>query len=234
MLPASYALTVLLSTWVLASARRHCFSAPAATLWTLGTLFFPLIILPLYLVVRASRLRSDKQSGNETGADSKNPARERCKPLLLRRTLPLIYLSLMLGMGALYFYLDSKSVDAHLARANQARVRDQKERIIQEYREALKLEDDAHTHNLLGEELAVAHRWDEALAEFRTAERMGEPDDELPYSIAEALDNLQRYEEAAREYERFLTGPLCTMTPPDSRCAGVRERLKRGALGEPR
>jgi tetratricopeptide (TPR) repeat protein len=143
----------------------------------------------------------------------------------LRRALPLTYLLVMLGLGALYFYLDSRSVDAHLARANQARVVGNEERIIQEYRAALKLEDNAHTHNLLGKELMIARRWDEALAEFRTAERMGEPDDELPYNIAWALMNLHRDREAAPEYERFLSGPLCTATPPDARCARVRELL---------
>ncbi|HEY0323275.1 MAG TPA: hypothetical protein VGC66_20125 [Pyrinomonadaceae bacterium] len=226
MLPVAFVLCALLSTWVLASARRRGFNAYAVTLWTLGTLFFPLIILPLYLIALSLRRRRAKESTEEDNDDSENPANEKRAPSLpLRRTLPFVYLMVMLSLGALYFYMDSRSVDAHLARANQARVQGQGERVIEEYRAALKLEDDAHTHNLLGQEFAAARRFDEALAEFRLAERMGEQDDELPFNIAVSLDQLNRAAEALPEYVRFLNGSLCLELPHDVRCAGARQRL---------
>lgn len=211
MLPVWFAVTALLSAWVLASARRRGMSAAAVTLWTLGTLFFPLIILPLYLIARSYRLRREEES---------EPP-----PLPLRKTLPLVYLSVMLGLGSLYFYMDRRSPDAYHMRANQARVREQREQVIAEYRAALKLEDDAHTHNLLGKELQAVGRYDEALSEFRTAERMGEADNLLPLNIAQSLDELKRFDEARPEYERFLNGPLCAEMPHDRLCAHARMRV---------
>ncbi|HEX8176724.1 MAG TPA: hypothetical protein VF543_16655 [Pyrinomonadaceae bacterium] len=239
MLPVWFALSVLLSAWVLASARRRRFDAASVTLWAAGTLFFPLIILPLYLIVRSYKLRREKElerseagSGSEENADEDNgdAALENAPPLLLRRSLPLVYLSVMLGLGGLYFYMDWRSPDAYHMRANQARVREQREQVITEYRAALKLEDDAHTHNLLGKELKAAGRYEEALAELRTAEQMLETDEELPLNIAESLDRLKRLDEAKAEYQRFLNGPLCTAMPHDRRCVFARGRL--GALGQ--
>lgn len=227
MLPVWFALTVLLSAWVLASARRRRFGAAAVTLWTIGTLFFPLIILPLYLIARSYRLRREKElEMKESAEDSENHAgKENAPPLLLRKSVPLLYLLVMLALGALYFYMDWQSVDAHLARANQARVREQRERVIEEYRAALRLEDDAHTHNLLGKELQAAGRFDEALAELRIAERMGENDEELALNIAQTLDELKRPSEAGTEYERFLQGSLCSEMPHDGRCVFARGRV---------
>jgi Flp pilus assembly protein TadD len=140
----------------------------------------------------------------------------------------------MLSLGALYFYLDSRSVETHLMRANQARVQGQRERVIAEYRAALRLEDDAHTHNLLGRELAAALRFAEALAEFRTAERMGEVDEELPYNIAVSLDQLNQDAEARAEYERFLAGSLCREMPHDVRCTSAGQRRNEIAASKPR
>lgn len=228
MLPASFTLTVLLSAWVMASARRRGLGTAAVTLWTLGALFFPLIILPLYLIARLYGRGREKEgvrgSGDEEGVDGPP----------LRRVLPLGYLAVMLSLGALYFYMDSRSVDAHLMRANQARVRGQRERMIGEYRAALRLEEDAHVHNLLGKELQAARRFDEALAEFRAAERMGEADEELPFNIAVSLDGLERPDEALPEYRRFLSGPPCVEMPHDVRCVGASLRLAEMTGGEPR
>ncbi|HYO92746.1 MAG TPA: hypothetical protein VEQ40_13980, partial [Pyrinomonadaceae bacterium] len=173
---------------------------------------------PLYLIARSYRLRREKEP-------------EQQQPIL-RKTLPLIYLSVMLGLGALYFYMDRRSPDAYHMRANQARVREQREQVIAEYRAALKLEDDAHTHNLLGKELQAAGRDDEALAEFRTAERMGEADDELSLNIARSLDELGRFGDARPEYERFLNGPLCAEMPHDRLCAHARKRVAEMSTGE--
>ena len=220
MLPVSFGLTVILSAWVLASARKARFTAVAVTLWTLGTLFFPFIIMPLYLIARSFRRRLER------ALDEEEPQK-----ILLRRTLPLAYLLVMLSLGALYFYMDWRSVDAHLARANQARVQGQSERIIEEYRAALKLEDDAHTHNLLAKEFWAAARYEEALAEFRAAERMGEDDEELYFNIGATLDKLNRTVEARPEYEKFLRGSLCAEIPHDARCVAVRERVNELARG---
>jgi tetratricopeptide (TPR) repeat protein len=235
MLPVWFALTVVLSAWVLASARRRGFNATAVTLWTLGTLFFPLVIMPLYLIARAFMRRREKESAVETKASveteaSSDAENQACDDgplqLPLRRTLPLLYLLVMLMLGALYFYMDWQSVDAHLARANQARVREQREQVMAEYRAALRLEDDAHTHNLLAQELKVAGRPNEALAEFRTAQRMGEEDDELSYNIAMLLEELKRPMETRPEYERFANSALCAEVPHDVRCVAANVRLK--------
>jgi tetratricopeptide (TPR) repeat protein len=234
MLPASFALTVILSTWVLASARRYRFRAATVTLWTLGTLFFPFIILPLYLIARSFRRRLEpERAEDEAESDSENRAEAENAQPPLRSTLPLAYLVLMLSLGALYFYMDWRSVDSHLARANQARVQGQSARVIEEYRAALKLEDDAHTHNLLAKEFMAANRYDEALAEFRIAERMGEEDEELTFNLAATLDKLDRTAEAKPEYERFLTGAICVEVPQDERCAAVRKRVIELARGKP-
>jgi tetratricopeptide (TPR) repeat protein len=237
MVPVSFALTVLLSAWVLASARRYRFRAAAVTLWTLGTLFFPFVIMPLYLIARSYRRgRERERAEDETERDSENPAgfEEAQRPWPLRRTLPLAYLALMLSLGALYFYMDGRSVDAHLARANQARLQGPTERVIAEYRAALKLEDNAHTHNLLGKELLTANRLDEALAELRTAERMGEADEELPFNIATALDKSNRTDEAKAEYERFVEGAFCAEPPDAGLCWIARRRLSELKGDKPR
>lgn len=211
MLPLSFALTALVSTWVLASARRQHFGAATVTLWTLGTLFFPLIVLPLYLVARSFRRRDEESAARQA--------------LPLRRTLPTLYLATLLSLYALYFYTDSRNVESHLMRANQARVRGQTEQVIEEYRAALRVEDDAHTHNLLGKEYFAAMRYEEALKEFRTAERMGEIDEELSFNIAVSLDQLKRSREAVPEYERFLNDSLCREMPYDVRCEAARQRV---------
>jgi tetratricopeptide (TPR) repeat protein len=235
MLPVSFGLTVILSAWVLASARKARSGAVAVTLWTLGTLFFPFIILPLYLIARSFRRESKRASDEAARDDDENRAGsgdvDEPQKILLRRTLPLAYLLVMLSLGALYFYMDWRSVDAHLARANQARVQGQRERIIEEYRAALKLEDNAHTHNLLAKEFWAAARYEEALAEFRTAERMGEDDEELYFNIGASLDKLDRTVEAKPEYEKFLRGSLCAEIPHDARCVAVTERVNELARG---
>ena len=76
-----------------------------------------------------------------------------------------------------YFYFDSRSVDAHLARATQAKLVEDSTTAIREYREALKREDDPHIHKLLAIELANAGYISEAITEFRLAEQGGETDD---------------------------------------------------------
>lgn len=242
MRPAAYALSALLSAWVLASARRYRFPLYQVAAWTLGTLLYTLVVLPVYLIVRADRRRqqqasqtAEQPSAEEddapaTGAtiepddESKPPAQEARPPL--QWTLPVLYLLAALAAGALFYYRDAGGVDAHLARANRARLLGQQDRTISEYRAALKLEEDAHTRNLLGVELVTAGKAEEALAEFRAAERGGEPDDALPYRIALTLDALNRSSEAVPEYQKFLGTRRCTDSYPDPLCAAARIRVK--------
>jgi tetratricopeptide (TPR) repeat protein len=261
--PASFALSALVSAWVLASARRHGFHPFVVAGFTLATLFYTLITLPLYLIARAARRRRQFPASQPAEQQTKDTpplkqaigpfpdsAAEPCpvpdqettqklapevKPVLeapgrlqlrLRRTLPLFYLFAVLSLGALFYYLDAQSVDAHLARANRARLLGQRERTIRELRAALRLEENGHTRNLLGIELVAAGQLEEALLEFRAAERAGEPDDELPYRIAGTLDALSRQPEALPEYQKFLDTRRCTGGYPDPQCAVARARLR--------
>jgi tetratricopeptide (TPR) repeat protein len=238
---ASSVLSALASTWVLASARRHRFAFYMVAAWALGTLFYPLIILPIYLIVRAARreawsaTRSAAQAEEndtpstqpiaEQSAESAQSTQQVRPQLTLRRTLPLLYLLAVLSLGALFYYRDAQSVDAHLARANRARLLGQRDQTIREYRAALTLEEDAHTRNLLGIELAADGQPEAALNEFLAAERAGEPDDQLPYRIAATLDALNRSAEAVPEYWKFLGTSRCTSGYPDPQCEVARARV---------
>ena len=245
--PAAFLLSVLFSSWVLASARRNDFRFPAAALWTLGTLLYPPVFLPIYLIVRHSRRRrrgpkDTNVSGDEgeasaaglaTGGDAQasetahdSELKNVTPPRRGRFLIPFTYAATALALGAFFYYRDVRSVDAHLARANEARVAGRREKMISEYRAALKLEDDAHTHNLLARELAAAARWEEALAEFRAAESGGEPDDEIPFRKGAALDALDRHVEAEAAYRQFLSSSTCGQSPPDPRCEAARARLR--------
>ena len=153
-MPAVFALSALLSTWVLASARKR-FQLPYALGLAIGTLFLPLIVFPVYLVIMLWR----KKTG---------------PPARWRYTLPVLYAAVSLSAIGTFFYVDSRSVDAHLARATQAKLVEDSSTAIREYRRALALEDDPHTHKLLAIELANAGQFEEAISEFRIAERGGE------------------------------------------------------------
>lgn len=243
--PSVFALSALLSTWVLSSARRHGFALYAVAALTLGTLFYPLIILPVYLIVRSARRRQKRaaqllEQPKEGDASTTEPAfdptteqvqreeEEAAQPKhpRLRFLLPSLYLLVVLLFGALFYYRDTQSIDAHLARANRTRLLGQRDKTIKEYRAALKLEENAHTRNLLGIELAAAGQLEEALTEFRTAEHAGEPDDELPYRIAATLEALKRPSEAVHAYQRFLNTRRCTDSYPDPQCAAARARIQ--------
>ena len=153
-MPAAFALSALLSTWVLASARRR-FQLPYAFGLAVGTLFLPLIVFPIYLVTMLWRKKT-------------------VPPARWRYSLPLLYATVSLSAIGIYFYLDSRSVDAHLARATQAKLVEDSNTAIREYRKALALEDDPHTHKLLAIELANAGHVEEAISEFKIAEQGGE------------------------------------------------------------
>lgn len=220
--PAVLVLSALASIWVLASARRHRFRNYIAVAWALGTLFFPLITLPLYLIARFERRRREQPQdpGKMLRTFSSAPAPR------LRIVLPLAYAAVVLSAIGLYLYRDYQSVDGHLARATQAKVSGERGGTIDEYRAALKLEDNPHTRKLLGMELAEAGDWTGALLEFRKAEQGGEADVLLPYYIAAMLDSLNLPNQATLEYKRFLESTACTQPLPDERCEGTSARVQ--------
>jgi hypothetical protein len=85
-MPAAFVISALVSTWVLASARRRLHLVYAIAL-AAGTLFLPLIVFPLYLVIMLWRKRSDP-------------------PKRWRYALPLLYAAIVLAGIVTYFYLE--------------------------------------------------------------------------------------------------------------------------------
>ena len=157
-MPAAFAASALISTWVLASARKR-FQLHYALALAVATLFLPVIVFPSYLVLMMWRPKIGP-------------------PRRWRYLLPLVYAVICLSAIGAYFYFDSRSVDAHLARATQAKLVEDSTTAIREYRAALALEDNPHTRKLLAIELANAGFIAEAIAEFRLAEPC-EPGDRI-------------------------------------------------------
>jgi hypothetical protein len=211
--PAIFILSLLLSSLVLASALRWRFAYPLVALWVIGTLLYPLITLPLYLLALVIRKRQKNLHQKQTPL-----------PLALR-LLPAVYLVLSLTVFGVFFYREQRSVDAHLARATHARLHNDRGRIIKEYRAALELKDDPYIRKLLAIELAESGFLSEALREFRRSEHNGELDDLTAFRIASLLETLDHPGEAAIEYRRFLASPICGEELPDPRCDIARARL---------
>src|SRR4030095_11958551 len=138
--------------------------------------------------------------------------------------VPCLYLLAVLALIALAQYRDYNGIDAHLARATQAKLYGDRERAIQEYSQALAIEDNAHTHKLLAMELNAVGDWTGALAEFRLAEQGGEPDQLLPFRIGSLLDRLNQSNQATFEFKRFLFSDACLKSPIDARCDEARKR----------
>jgi len=206
--PAVLVASALISTWVLVRARRR-YHFWSSLLWALGTLLSPLVVIPLFL------------AACWFGSNSRDePARGPNK-----LTLALIYsVVTLLAIGA-YLYLDSRTVDAHLARAAQARIKGNRGKAIAEYRAALTKEDNPHTHKLLAIELADAGDRTTAIQEFRRAEAEGETDETIPYRIGELLYSLNQAAEADLEYRKFLNSTACTQSPGDVRCEKAVSRV---------
>ena len=221
--PLALVFSALLSTWVLASARRWHFRFAAAIVWATGTFLFPFIVLPVYLIARL-RTKRDTQPDEGTPVGVEPSSRGK-----LRFLLPATYALVLLSLIGIYLYRDFRTVDSHLARATQAKVTNDRAKAIREYRAALKLEDNPHTHKLLGIELADAEEWAEALHEFRSAASGGEPDDSLQFRIAQALEATGQNNEALIEFKRFLKSRMCNEVPPDSRCDTARDRVLAGS-----
>ena len=203
-MPAAFALSALLSTWVFASARRR-FQLLYALALAIGTLFLPLIVLPVYLATMLWR----KKTG---------------PPPKWRYTLPLLYAVVSLAAIGVFFYLDTRSVDAHLSRATQAKLVDDTNTAIREYRKALAVEDDPHTHKLLAIELGNAGHFEEAISEFRLAQEGGEPDDSVHYRLGLLFERLNQTDQARLEFQKFLLTQTCSQA--DQRCESTRQRLR--------
>lgn len=203
--PSVLIVAALLSTWVLYSARKR-FPLYVAFGWALGTLFLPLVVLPIYLIVILLWRRP------------------RYAPRW-RLILPLAYCVIATASIATYFYFDSRTVDAHLARAARAKLIEDHGTVIREYRSALELEDNPHTHKLLAVELMQTGYLSDAISEFRLAQQGGEPDDFIHYYLGLLLERLYLNGQARLEFEDFLVSTTCTQN--ERNCEEVRERIKR-------
>jgi len=201
--PAAIVLAALVSTWVFASARKR-FTTYVALVWAWATLFFPLIVFPLYL---ASLLLW----------------RRPVKIPKWRLGFPVIYALAVLMVIGVYLAREYRSVDAHLARATQARLKYDRGRTIAELQKALALEDDAHTHKLLAREFFEGGYLSEAISEYRLAEKGGD-DDSINFQIGLIFELLDQPGQARLEYQRFLSTPTC-LTTLTARCESARQRL---------
>ena len=203
--PTAIVLAALLSTLILASARRR-FSLHYAFLWAGFAFFLPPVVVPIYLATlliwRLPRIGHVKH----------------------RFVVPTAYLAVLLGIFAVYQYRDSRSVDSHLAEASFAKVSSDQLTAITQYREALKIEDNAHTHKLLALSLMEAGLANEAINEFRIAEAEGEPDDSIHLHLGRLLDKLNRKDEAMVEYKKFVISKTCVEV--DERCDSARVRTE--------
>jgi tetratricopeptide (TPR) repeat protein len=205
--PAVLILAAFLSTWVLWNARKR-FSFPIALLWAATTFLLTPIIFPLYLIVLIIR-RGTSLS----------------REVQWKFLVPFVYGLLLLSGIALYIYNQNRGVDVHLARAAYAKIRGNHFAAIDEYRSALREEDNPHVRKLLGIELFEVGYWTEALGELRRADDGGERDDLVILRIASLLDAIGQPNQARLEYQRFLMSPLCTQPVPDRRCETARTAL---------
>ena len=199
--------SAIVSTLVLASARKR-FPSYLALLWAGATFFLPLVVVPLYIVVAIFQ-RNTKV--NLTRA---------------RLVAPLLYLLLILSAILTYEYVKDRSVDAHLARASFAKANSDPNSAIQEYREAISLEDDPHIHKLLALSLLEAGYTLEAITEFRTAELRGEPDDAIHFYLGLLLERVNMKGQSLEEFEEFVLSDTCSRV--DSRCEAARQRVAAG------
>jgi tetratricopeptide (TPR) repeat protein len=209
--PAFLLVSAFLSTWVLISSSRAGFRLQSSLAWALASLFLPLVVVPLYLFIRINRQSRVNQ--------------DRPRGLSVTVLLPALYLITVLLVLGLAQYKERTNVDTYLARATQARIAGDRAGAIRQYRKALQLEDNAHTHKLLGIQLSDAGDLNGALTEFRLAESGGEPDRTLSFRIAVSLDLLNKQTEAIGEYKRFLQSEGCTTESLDHQCAVARQRV---------
>lgn len=201
--PIVVAISILLSAWVLASARKR-FSTLIAFALAIGTLLLPLVVLPVYLSVILIW---------------QWPARSR----RWRWLLPFAYCVVLLAGLAMFLNHESATADVYLARATQAKLVEDHSTAISEYRRALTIEDDPHIHKLLAVELMQTGYLTDAVSEFRLAQQGGEPDDFINYYLGLLFDRLNLKAQAKQEFESFLVSTTCTQE--EQKCAEVRERI---------
>ena len=199
--------SAIVSTLILASARKR-FPFYLALLWAAAAFFLPLVVVPLYIVVAIFRVNT---KGNLSTA---------------RIVAPLLYLLLILSAILTYEYVNDRTVDAHLARASFAKANSDPNSAIQEYREAIKLEDDPHIHKLLALSLLEAGYILEAISELRTAELRGEPDDTIHFHLGLLLERVNMKGQSLKEFEEFAVSETCLRI--DSRCEAARQRVAAG------
>ena len=202
--PSVLIVAALISTWVLGSARKR-FPFYVALGWALGTLFLPLVVLPVYLVVILLWRR---------------PVYSPAWPLVL----PLTHGLVVIAAIAAYFYFDSRTVDAYLARAARAKLVEDHGTVIREYQRALAIEDDPHTHKLLALQLMQAGYLSDAISEFRLAEQGGEPDDSIHYYLGILLERIDQHGQARLEFEKFLLSQTCQTA--DTLCDSARSKIE--------
>jgi hypothetical protein len=203
--PAVSVLSALVATAAVASARKR-FPLYQALLLGIATFFFPLIALPIYLVVLVFWHR------------------RKIDPIKGRFIVPLIFLVVILASLAVLKYREDRSVDAHLSRAALAKVNSTPTLAIHEYRQALKLEDDPHTHKLLAFVLAESGNLSEAIDELRIAKSGGEPDDAIHYHLGVFLERTNKKDEAQIEFKKFRESVTCRQI--DARCEHARQRIE--------
>lgn len=202
--PAVTVISAVVSTWVLASARRR-FKLYQALLIATASFFLPLIVVPLYLVALLVWQRRKIASPR------------------WRFVIPLAFLTVILGTLALYRYLDERSVDSHLSRAALARVSNNPTDAVREYQAVLKLEETAHTRKLLALTLEEAGLIREAIAEFRNAEQEGEQDDSIAYRLGLLFERDNQKGQSITEFKRFVGSNTCKQIDP--RCEAARQRI---------
>ncbi len=217
--PAALVCSAVLSALVLASARRCGYRLIYSLAWAGATFLVPFIALPLYLIARFWSKRESKTQTLEEDHAHPSPR------VRFRIALPIVYCLLLLLLSGYYLFREYHTVDAYLARAEQAKVMNNGPKAIREYRGALALEDNPHTHKLLGIELAQARAWPEAWREFQAAEQGGEPDPLLSFRLAQAFDLTGQRDGALREYEKFVESESCRRAPPHEWCDVAKQQV---------
>jgi hypothetical protein len=202
--PAAVVLSALLSTWLLISARKRLPLYQALPL-SIASFFLPFVILPLYLALLVFWRRP------------------KLKPTKWRLTIPLLFLTTILTIAGLYTYFDARTVDAHLARASMAKTHSNPLAAIPEYRAALRLEDNPHTHKLLAQTLDDTGFLMEAITEFRTAQFGGERDDLIHLRLAGLFERINHNGQAILEFKEFADSETCLQI--DYRCEAARQRI---------
>jgi tetratricopeptide (TPR) repeat protein len=215
--PAFLIVSALLSVFVLANAQRNGFRLLSSSVWAVTTFLLPLVTLPLYLIFRLySSNREDKAARRSVS---------RLRVIGERYLLPFGYGLLLFTFIAFSQYREYNAIDAMLARAKQAKVLGDRQQTIREYKAALAMEDNPHTHKLLGIELYEDEDFEAALSELRLADRGGEDDPLLPFGIGVVLDRLNLTNQAGVEYKRFLYSDACTGARRNDYCEVAERKM---------